>query len=414
MNFFTSSSEPRRFVITVLLATLLPLMAVAGFVWLLDPYDVFGAPRIAGMNEYKWQPRNRQHIMKILHAERLKPRSIILGSSRAHFGLSPSHPGLQQPAYNLGYPGHTWQDSLDLLEEMIARKDPALRQAVLHLDAFNANALLLKKPSLAARALEVIHGPGLWISTDVREDALAMLRRQKDGPAPRYVQGYNIDAAEEGHWKDFELEEQAVLPALLIVKGHCRPMESGPTGRPQDVLERIFRLAHAGGLQLYIVIGPSHARFWELQELAGFGPAAADWKRVLVKLNERVAMELGRTAFPIWDFSGFNRLTTEEVSTDGFPAMRWHYEASHYRSVAGDIMLDRVFELKTVPGDWRDVGARLTTANIDAILASDRRARMAWRAGHPADLASLRATVGRVREAHGCAVPVEPAVPARM
>lgn len=398
----------RRYILLLVATGVVPLLAVLAFVLLVDPYDIYGAPRIDGFNAEKPRINSRPHIYKLAQLDAINPRAVILGSSRADVGFDPAHPGLLRPAYNLGYGGHTWQDSLDLLQMLLAKPDSALRQVVLHVDAFNANAVLLRQPSLAESTTELIRSRGLLVSAETRGDAWATVQQQ-DRPAGRYVDGFNVAHPPHGTHADFLRQEGGVVTALLFVNGRCEPLPAGTAGKPLDVLGRLLQLAHAHRLDVRIVIGPSHARYWELAEMAGHGAAAEQWKRELVALNAQVAAGQGRAAFPLWDFSGYTRLTSEQAPlAPDQPATQWYYEASHFKRAAGNLVLDRVFGTHSVPGDWQDIGVLLDAGNLDAHIARQQADRMAWRAQNADDLVDLRAALAVARDKFGCAVPVEP------
>jgi len=86
-------------------------------------------------------------------------------------------------------------------------------------------------------------------------------------------------------------------------------------------------------------------------------------------------------------------VTTEEVPAQGDrqTTMRYYWEGSHFRSEAGDLVLDRLFGWREagreVPADF---GVRLRSANVEAHLDETRRLRDAYRRTHASDLVDLR------------------------
>lgn len=401
MNSSTSSSDARRYIAILLLAALLPFLLVPAFVAVVDPYDHVGTPHIEGFNANKPRAAERPHYPKMDALRHGNPASVLLGSSRVGDGLEPTHPGLLQPALNLGYGGHTWQDSLDILEALLARKDHALRQVVLHVDAFNANAALLRSPSLARSSLDVLESNRVLLSGEARKDAWITVRDQARTPTGVFASGFYKAPEREG-LRSSEATERAMAFGVFLPGGGCAPRVTGRTGAPMDVLARVLALAYANDLDLYIVIGPSHARMWELEAALGLAGFAEQWKRELVQANQALAAASGRTPFPFWDFSGFNRMTTEPTHAATQKPMRWHYESSHFRPVAGRIVLDRVFGLNGAAEAWGDVGVRLTPDTLEAHLQQQRDARARWRAANPADVAQVHAVARELAAARGC------------
>ena len=114
----------------------------------------------------------------------------------------------------------------------------------------------------------------------------------------------------------------------------------------------------------------------------------------MVAINEEEAQRYSRRPFPIWDFSGYNSLTTEPVPPlgDTETRMHWYFESSHYQKSLGDLVLDRIFDHqepgRTVPDDF---GILLTSATLEAHLAQIRADRKRWRKAHPEDVAEIEA-----------------------
>ena len=69
------------------------LLAVCIFNYFVDPYWIYQTARIEGVNKNK--PVFEKHIrLSRAHVvNKLKPSGIILGTSRAEFGIDPNHSG---------------------------------------------------------------------------------------------------------------------------------------------------------------------------------------------------------------------------------------------------------------------------------------------------------------------------------
>jgi hypothetical protein len=117
------------------------------------------------------------------------------------------------------------------------------------------------------------------------------------------------------------------------------------------------------------------------------------WKRDLVNLLAAdAARHPQEKPIPLWDFTGYNSLTTEEVPSaeeEGKP-MRWYWESSHFKKELGDLVLDRMFDhhepSRTIPDDF---GVLLTTKNIEAHLARIRAERQRYHETHRQEIAEV-------------------------
>jgi hypothetical protein len=88
-------------------AALLVVIAMACNI-LVDPYAVFGAPRVTGFNALKPFAGDRGRIGKLHEVLRVAPGGLIVGNSRPEMGLSPQHPcwpAEARPVYNMALPG---------------------------------------------------------------------------------------------------------------------------------------------------------------------------------------------------------------------------------------------------------------------------------------------------------------------
>jgi hypothetical protein len=104
-----------------------------------------------------------------------------------------------------------------------------------------------------------------------------------------------------------------------------------------------------------------------------------NWKRALTKVVE-TQVKTRQSNVQLFDFSGYNEFTTEHVPLPGdrHSAMRWYWEAGHYKAALGDEMLGVIF------GDAAPFGVALTSSNVEQVLAEIRksRSRFAPRDGH--------------------------------
>ena len=158
----------------------------------------------------------------------------------------------------------------------------------------------------------------------------------------------------------------------------------------------ILALARQAGVDARFYFSPVHARQQELYAGLGLGPQLEDWKRDVVRLFAQEAAQVAGQPFPLWDFSGYNAVTTEEVPPleDATSRMRWHWESSHFTQATGDLILDRIFE-RNDPGRSMPTGfgVAVDAGNIETHLAQIRAGRQAYRAAHAADTAELQAMI---------------------
>jgi hypothetical protein len=172
-----------------------------------------------------------------------------------------------------------------------------------------------------------------------------------------------------------------------------------------DELRNALATAYQRTLDVRLFISPSHARNWEVIAAAGLWSKFEEWKRLLIAINETEAAKAGKPEYPIWDFSGYNSITTEQVPLKGDTTtlMRWYWESSHYKKETGDLVLDRVFGLSIsgmpLPDDF---GVSIDSRNIDRHLQDIRAGRMRYRATHADEVAEIEAVARQVASKKNC------------
>jgi tetratricopeptide (TPR) repeat protein len=415
--------NPRAFLGGFVAIALTMGLSVLAFNVVVDPFWRFDLVTIQGVNAQRSQFASWARLAKAGVVCRVQPTSLIMGTSRAEEGLDPRHPGWQSipgSTYNLALAG-TGLEELYLTFQHAVHASPGLRRVVMALDflMFNANREAVvfgtevqnfdaKRLLLSAHdsclhsflydANQLIGLRGLaydfatikaqmpdaerhdadkmnilnWVALSDRDgfrgnnfDILAVLAQRK---GMRYftddVSGRN--AGQEAYyttrvWRPPPDER------------YCFSRE----GRPNtfDVFRNIVRFARQSGTDISFVINPIHARMLIALQEDGLWPQYEDWKRGLVDVIAQEAEQDQATAFPVWDFSGFNSVTTEAIPPldDHETLMKWYWEPSHYRKEAGDMILDRVLRYRDpqrqIPDDF---GRELTSSNIESWLATTR------------------------------------------
>ena len=381
-----------------------------------NPFNLYEGPRFAGVNDYKYELARHSRLSKAAEVRRVRPQCLVLGSSRAQVGLDPSHPAWTGcRAYNLAHNGGTLYEALRYLQHAAALERP--REIVLALDflMFNVYRPLQQPGYIEERLLTAPDGSPnpVWRRTYAVDLFSSLLSwhavqaswrtvfpeylRRPGGPEDGYWEYTRLDAgfvSRRGQRAAFHSNELAFLTEHWFPPPRRRFVTTDPDrGRDTyEYLRAILRIAHREGAGLRMLISPAHARQWEALDQAGLWPQFEDWKRTLVRINVEEARRAGHAPYPLWDFSGFNSYTTEEVPPAGDRAtmMQWYWESSHYRKELGDRVLDRVLGFRAagreVAGDF---GIEINERNIEEWLVAVRAARERWRRVHPQDVAEL-------------------------
>lgn len=144
---------------------------------------------------------------------------------------------------------------------------------------------------------------------------------------------------------------------------------------PGGELMKIMHLARRNNIELIIYMSPFHASFEEHFRRISNGKTSDSWKRSLVKLNDSIAAEYKQSPYKIWDFTGYNTVTTETIPpiNDTNTLMKWHWDGSHLTTTAGNLILDKIMgyqhSTRVVPDDF---GTLINASNIDFHLKAEK------------------------------------------
>jgi hypothetical protein len=380
-----------------------------------------------GFNAYKPAIDHRVRLVKAYDVRRLRPQGVILGTSRSHLGLRPSHDGWDpaaKPVYNLAFDGATTKEMYQYL--LHAHAVRPLRQVVLGLDTYHATlAPATARPDFDAQLLDSAGGRALpsliradlkvFTSLDTLRASLATVRSQSDREPQWFApdgqrlgevffrragehfeqlgpRGYfeEIDRLEVGFKREGQLAANARDPGRIAQPA----IGAGETSLAY--IGRIVAFCRAQRVDLRILIAPEHAHQLEITAAIGEWATLENAKRSLVQLlAEDSARHAGAPPIPLWDFSGYSSVTIEALPESGSHAeMKFYWDSSHFKDIVGDFVLDRLFNSsrprKEIPADF---GVPLTPATIEPALARLRADRLAYRRSHPEDVAWIQSLV---------------------
>jgi tetratricopeptide (TPR) repeat protein len=379
---------------------------------------------IPGINSQRNQYPNELRMAKAGSLCRVQPASIVMGTSRVELGIDPKHAGWNRalgPVYNLAMPGMGLHELLLTFIHAV-HVSPRLHTALIGLDfdMFNANReavifgtevagfdehrLLLSDHDTCWRAFFYDVNSYLGLR-GLYSSFVTVIKQMPEGDRDNATKAAETSCAECATWlslsdPDGFRDGGHVFQMLAKIGGYralfgsvqepyyvssiWRPAPDrrycfAREGRPNtfDEFRELIQFARKSGIDLRLFIAPIHARLLLALQEAGLWPQYEDWKRGLVDLLAEEARESSGSAFPLWDFSGFNSVTAEPVPAAGDikTEVRWFWEPSHFKKEAGDLILDRVLgyqeSSRKIPEDF---GIPLSQSNVEVWLAQSREA----------------------------------------
>jgi hypothetical protein len=404
-------SVQARFCIAWLLSLTVVLLLIGGFNVLIDPYDIFGVRRIAGFNEFKSAAQSHEWVSKPYQIERIKPRTVLIGSSTVDLGLNPDDPIWPQdlrPVYDFGLPGSDPLYQYRTLQDAVAIGPVRVAVIVLsfvdtlypppptangHNESSDPERRLLVTDSGArntARSWQEMKDAFLaTLSIDVLVDSITTaISQQQSNPLDLTDHGSMTEgafgrvAATEGYAQLFRSKKEEYARKLNDVT--LSPRSADDMRYWVGIVGQMIEFCEAHNVRPILVIAPYHADMMELIDSAGLWNAFEDWKAALTKVANQSSSPVA-----LWDFTQYDAYSTEQVPTQRARGvgMRWFWEPVHFKKALGSLVLRRI--LTDEPPQF---GVLLTPDNIQQHLADIRTARAAY-------LEKIGSGTSRVREA---------------
>lgn len=320
-----------------------------------------------------------------------QPEVLYVGNSRTHWGL-PADPQFfgGERVFNGGMAGASLADAIAVLEH--ARSVTKLNTVVwgvdywlFSLDAHHpdfAKELVADDKAYMLRRLVLDLKRSL--SFDMTSESFRILsgRTEKVCRSSLALHGQRDEACISANLADRGGVNKVFIKDTRAVEGVSVSAERAQTALKLE-LDKLCREE----IRVLIYINPLHAMTLENFYENGHAAELEQWKRDLVRDTDS-AMK-GGCAIELFDFSGFNSVTSETIpEVTGKVAMENYWEGSHYRTVVGKQILAKMLPIRDV-AVAPDFGVRLDRSNIDGHLEHIRAEREIYRAAHPQELALL-------------------------
>ncbi|MDJ0746376.1 MAG: hypothetical protein QNJ32_23845 [Xenococcaceae cyanobacterium MO_167.B27] len=357
----------------------------------IDPYGDFRLINIQGINTEKILAdsggERRSKANDITYGEY---DTIILGTSRALRTLDPNHPVFKnRKAYNLSLRGSNIYEIYQVYN--YARKKQALKTVVFPLDFLT----FTDKRTVSGdfKSSQFYLKPYSWgflkynLSIDQLFLSLKTIKNNLEGIKANNSSGFMPFGKEV---EDYRKAFDGILTGNFLVNQQTYAGYSYSQNR-LDLFRKIVADCLANDIELYLFISPVHARQLEAISIMGLFPTFEQWKQDLVTIVEEEATKLNKPAPLLWDFSGYNSITTEAIPLPGETGtMQWYRESSHYSKKLGDILLDIIFNYpQKVAGVSEDFGTIITTKNIEEHLTKIRQAQKQYQIDHSFEVSEV-------------------------
>lgn len=401
-----------RFYITFLFSfVFILLVLIFGATSYLDPYYYYGSSD-KRINAIRYSAVDYPELSKAYTINWYHPRTLILGSSRAQIGLDPSNKYFEKlPVYNLGYAGSNMRRTLALFNHAVASNE--IKQVILTVDLFMFRALHTDdiqfarltilpdgtapklghkwralasdwwRVSFSSEAIKLATNDLLLNSNVIKNNSMKWVVRRNghnellNANVFDYEQQFN--AVEASYARDYDAGR------------FCLSLSPGYSSL--DELRVLIKRARELEIDLRIAISPEHASLVEIIDHSGLWPTWEAWKREIIRLAEQESSTTW--SVPVFDFSGYNEITTELVPINtANVAMKNYWDPSHYKRHIGDRMLDVILRNVTYTSD-ANFGKQISSNTIEQHLRRIRHDQLAWRIAHPEQVSRIKGAASR-------------------
>jgi hypothetical protein len=410
----------RYLAITFAAATAL-LATVVVFNAKVDPLGMY----VSGV--HKPAMYNRVRLLKAYEARRVQPESIVLGTSRVHLGISPRHPGWAsryQRRYNLAFDGATTKEMYAYLKHADAAGH--LRHVMLGLDTYHLVAspaalspdfdasILMDERNLLNPVRMLLADLKLLSSYSTLKENLHLLETDYDEPVWYAPNGQRlgevyfrrptenfITCGPRCYFDEIDKLEVTFKLDWKVPQKTVPSVQSGPPAEPDPItslgyIEKIIEYCRDHGIELVIFLTPSHVHQLELDAATDNWRSVENGKRKIVDMLTREARKHGnKDAIALYDFTSYNRVTTEDLPARGsHDEMEFYWDSSHFKEVVGDKVLDRLLRTgEGSQGQADDFGVELGAHNIDDVITRLRQGQQEYHTANPDEIAALNGWV---------------------
>jgi hypothetical protein len=404
----SSSIAGRAFLRSFIVACLTGVALWIAFVLAFDPYLAFGTRLLP---KSVIQPTSRmlgdEQLIKDHLFQRQRPDTVIIGSSRAAYGLDPASPALGgKPTYNLAMLGAALTDLEGLAAQARQNRDH-VRRLIVGIDHYmffqpDPDVKPDARPDVRRQRMEEGYGiipiPLRHIQSFLMSSKLAKTiediignRRRRDTLGEAHANGlmhgtYRFRIADRS--RTFEV----TLGSLFQQNWYAEPDEALIQQRLRR-LAGLLRSTCQANIKVDVVLSPEHAMLHEAAVLTGQRERREQLRRDMARLMALMTDELP-SCLRYRDTSGLSDSSMEPLRIAPGAAPQF-IEVSHYAPLVGE----RILLGFARPEDPNALGIDPAKGRLEADIAESRQRLADWRRANPDDAGFVKRTfeASRVR-----------------
>lgn len=342
----------------------------------IDPFGVWKLWNHKSVNMFKPQQEIHERLYKAVEITHLKPTVIFIGTSRTHYGLDPSYYlqtcKVKGSIYNAAVSNANMNEMLWYFKHTL-KNQPNLKQVIVGIDLSSFNRNLHNRPDFPSGQMEKNHMTfqsflEISASFDALEASILTVKNNLVTPTFNTYEANNGKPSEfyfqSSYGKIFDLKGFNSINKININNKESYAMYELSQERFNDFRE-LVNICREKNIDLKVFISPSHATEMEAVRTSGNWQNFENMKRILCAIT------------PIWDFSGYNSITTETISSN----RQYYWDSSHYQKKVGNMIIDKINGMMDAAP--LDFGVIIQPDNIENQLSYIRQSREIWAKNNP-------------------------------
>lgn len=351
----------KKFVNSIVIGSLLTCVLLISANIMIDPYGIFRVVDMPGINQQKEGVRNNIRLVKYLELPLRNPKLVLLGSSRTMNAFNPRDPildnSIYSPVYNLGIDMVRIKELRAFLDYAIENSDVEKVIFGIDLSMFNSQEKL--NPTfdinmLKNKANTVDYLRYSLLSTSALRDSIKTLRASFNEPTRREFlsNGYRPGRMVFYGLSNYQALHYYTNYTYLTKNSNGTKYYSDFSLDPEvyEDFRQIIKTCAEKKIKLEMYFSPAHANLeGEVVRASGNWDLMKEWKKRIVEISFS-------EGYKIWDFSGYNIVTTEKVVSP----MLYYWDSSHFTEKVAHIMLSKIFGVR-----------EMASLNFGVLLSSD-------------------------------------------
>ena len=372
-----------------------------------DPLDIYRVYKKPGINAIKPKYSSYERIAKPMQIEHNQPQWLVFGSSRVLRGIAVTGFDIATPEskrFNAGLSGSNMTLVNELLRHSLAVAE--VKDVAIGLDFFMFNAytqehypfhLAARNETFAAgnelRADNVIE---TLFSPQMASASVYTLRHQQEKYNKYLESGQAINQRaienylDSGYLEPFVRFENDHMEKLWTPCADNRFSTHSARFDTLATLRDTLALAAQHHVRIVLFIPPTHARLMEALSAIGLWDAQQQWKQDVLAVVVAAQQQYPDADIALWDMTGYNAYTTEELPPQKGLAMQWWLESSHFRDTLGARLMQTIYSTQPDTNTAAYPALRLTRENITAHLREQTLEQQRYRAAHQAQYDEIK------------------------